>query len=95
MRMRNVLAGAALGSALVLGGLAAPAQAAPAQAVSAQADSNMTAAAPNTASAIIRVGWYSSLARCEADGENAAYSYWYCEWSSSRGAWGLYVDNDS
>ncbi|MFI1335826.1 hypothetical protein ACH4U7_38080 [Streptomyces sp. NPDC020845] len=90
MRMRNVLAGAALGSALVLGGLAAPAQAAPAP-----VDSNTTAAAPTTAFSIVRVGWYSTLARCEGDGENSVYSYWYCEWSSSRGAWGLYVDNES
>ncbi|GFE13394.1 hypothetical protein Sgleb_14410 [Streptomyces glebosus] len=90
MRMRNVLAGAALGSALVLGGLATPAQAAPAT-----VDSRTTAAAPITTFSIIRVGWYSSLAACEADGENSAYSYWYCRWSSSRGAWGLYVDNDS
>ncbi|MEE4422423.1 hypothetical protein [Streptomyces bugieae] len=44
---------------------------------------------------IIRVCWYTSLAKCEADGENSAYSYWYCDGSSSRRAWGLYVDNDS
>ncbi|OKJ94940.1 hypothetical protein AMK26_30350 [Streptomyces sp. CB03234] len=74
----------------MLGGLAAPAQAAPAP-----VDSNTTAAAPISISAIVRVGWYSSLARCEADGANSAYSYWYCAWSSSRGAWGLYVDTDS
>ncbi|CAM5291451.1 hypothetical protein STENM327S_03611 [Streptomyces tendae] len=90
MRMRNVLAGAALGSALALGGLVAPAQAAPTP-----VDSNTTVTAPITTLSIVRVGWYSSLARCEADGENSAYSYWYCQWSSSRGAWGLYVDTDS
>ncbi|MFI5524257.1 hypothetical protein [Streptomyces platensis] len=90
MRMRNVIAGAAVGSALVLGGLAAPAQAA-----SASVDSNTTAAAPITALSIINVGWYPTLARCEADGENSAYSYWYCKWSSSRSAWGLYVDTNS
>ncbi|GAB7028812.1 hypothetical protein AB0G35_28385 [Streptomyces sp. NPDC021749] len=90
MRMRKVLAGAAVGAALALGGLSAPAQAAPAS-----VDSSTTAAAPTTGLSIIRVGWYTTLARCEADGENSAYSYWYCDWSSSRRAWGLYVDNDS
>ncbi|WP_406003333.1 hypothetical protein [Streptomyces sp. NBC_00829] len=90
MRMRSILAGAALGSALVLGGLAAPAQAAPAP-----VDSNTTADAPITPSAIVVVGWYRTLARCEADGENSAYSWWDCRWSSQRSAWGLYVDTDS
>ncbi|MGW1595063.1 hypothetical protein [Streptomyces sp. NPDC002343] len=90
MRMRNVLAGAALGSALLLGGLAGPAQAAPAS-----ADAETAISAPNSVLSIVRVGWYSSLARCEADGANSAYSYWYCSYSSSRGAWGLYVDTDS
>ncbi|MEU1012559.1 hypothetical protein [Streptomyces sp. NPDC005890] len=90
MRMRNVLAGAALGSALVLGGLAAPAQAA-----SASVDSNTTTAAPSTTLSVVNVGWYSTLARCEADGENSAYSYWYCKWSRTRSAWGLYVDTNS
>ncbi|WP_370424087.1 hypothetical protein AB8O64_35420 (plasmid) [Streptomyces sp. QH1-20] len=89
MRIRNVLAGAALGSALVLGGLAAPAQAAPAP-----VNSNTTAAAPTT-SAIVVVGWYSTKARCEADGENSVYSWWDCRWSSNRRAWGLYVDTNS
>lgn len=70
MRIRNVLAGAAVGAALVLGGLSAPAQATPAP-----VDSNTAAAAPTTALSIIRVGWYTSLARCEADGENSADSY--------------------
>lgn len=90
MRMRNVLAGAALGSALVLGGLAAPAQAAPAP-----VDSNTTAAAPFTTFDLIVVGWYSSYRACEADGENSAYSYWYCGWDSRRQAWGLVIDTDS
>ncbi|MEU2393733.1 hypothetical protein [Streptomyces sp. NPDC007369] len=90
MRMRSVLAGAALGSALVLGGLTVPAQAAPAS-----VDSSTTAAAPSTASAIIVVGWYTTLAKCEADGANSAYSWWDCKWNSKRKAWGLYVDTDS
>ncbi|MEU3527718.1 hypothetical protein AB0E62_28255 [Streptomyces sp. NPDC038707] len=90
MRVRNVLAGAALGSALALGGLAAPAQAAPAS-----VGSSTTTAAPITALSIVNVGWYTTLARCEADGANSAYSWWDCRWNSTRKAWGLYVDTDS
>ena len=69
----------------MLGGLAAPAS----------VDSDTTAAAPITAFDIIRVGWYSSYAACESDGANSVYSCWYCQWSSSRQAWGPYVDDDS
>lgn len=90
MRMRNVLASAALGSALVLGGVTVPALAAPAP-----ADNNTMASAPATVSSIVVVGWFTTLARCESFGASSVYSWWDCKWSSSRSAWGLYVDTDS
>ncbi|MFD8380153.1 hypothetical protein ACFV2X_16660 [Streptomyces sp. NPDC059679] len=91
MRTRLVLASAALGAALLTGGAVATAQAAPAS----LDPGNTAAAAPPTTSAIVVAGWYSSYAACEGDGENSVYSYWYCKWSSSRSAWGLYVDTNS
>ncbi|MEV6133850.1 hypothetical protein AB0M05_44835 [Streptomyces violaceusniger] len=89
MRNRLALAGAAVvGAVLLTGGTTAAAHAAPAP-----INTNTTTA--NTILDEVVVGYYSSYAACEADGEGSIYSYWRCVWSSSKKAWALIVDDDS
>ncbi|GGY17096.1 hypothetical protein [Streptomyces djakartensis] len=89
MRNRLALAGAAVvGAVMLTGGTTAAAQAAPAP-----VDRGTTTT--NTIQREIIVGYYPTLARCEADGENSAYSYWRCAWKSGKRAWALIVDDES
>ncbi|MGR3934017.1 hypothetical protein [Streptomyces sp. BRA346] len=87
MRTRLVLAGAAMGAALLTGGTIATVQAAPAS------SATTTAVVPG-ASKWIYVGTYASDEACARDGRNSVYSKWDCKPSSS-GKWQLWVDDAS
>ncbi|MFI8520589.1 hypothetical protein ACIGEZ_22590 [Streptomyces sp. NPDC085481] len=89
MRTRALLAGAALGAALVTGGTAvATAQAVPVSTVTGPA-----AVAP-IAQTWIYVGTYRYHQDCYNDGVNSAYADWECRPTSS-GKYQLWVDNAS
>ncbi|MEU0840904.1 hypothetical protein ABZ370_15705 [Streptomyces sp. NPDC005962] len=87
MRTRLVLAGAAMGAALLTGGTIATVQAAPAS------SATTTAVVPG-ATKWIYVGTYATHEACYRDGQNSAYADWDCKQSSS-GKWQLWVDDAS
>ncbi|MGO4430031.1 hypothetical protein AB4Z54_67605, partial [Streptomyces sp. MCAF7] len=69
MRTRLMFASAAMGAALLTGGVAATAQAAPAS-----LDPGNTTAATTILDTWIYVGTYSTHTACYRDGQNSAYA---------------------